>query len=361
LDNREDILRELLTQKMEQAELPVSDGLWTALEAQLPAAMPAAAGGGAAAKWVIAKWVGGLAVAAGLTYSISQLAVSTPEVVTPERTKTEFSTSPDSPKQETQEIPQALDAAQQKIGSPADLSSESPQKETTISQLTESVQSAEQVAPENLKESAPQINSSFINESSTSSQSQVATQSEREPSTASFTPLTALFSHKVVDENQLRWLFIPQEDNASDYLWEFGDGSVSASMAGAHTYSEEGEYTVRLTVTGKTGEQETQEIQIEVVRPASFYAANVFTPNGDSRNDVFDPLINSINIERLSRWIIFDESGKTVFESTSQFTWDGQNMNGDASPAGNYRYVIQAVDRRNNPVENSGTLRLLRK
>ncbi|MCC5918278.1 MAG: gliding motility-associated C-terminal domain-containing protein [Cryomorphaceae bacterium] len=77
---------------------------------------------------------------------------------------------------------------------------------------------------------------------------------------------------------------------------------------------------------------------------------NVFTPNGDGRNDVFRPVpdprdINFIEIKIFNRW------GNMVYrsESTEQFInegWDGNDMEtGKPSAAGVYFYVMRIIYR----------------
>ena len=73
------------------------------------------------------------------------------------------------------------------------------------------------------------------------------------------------------------------------------------------------------------------------VPPTEFRIPNVFTPNGDHINDVFE-------IEGLppfSALIIFDRSGKELFSSENyDNTWDGRDMDGNPLPEDNYWYVL---------------------
>ena len=47
--------------------------------------------------------------------------------------------------------------------------------------------------------------------------------------------------------------FINQSANASTYVWDLGDGTVSTNISPTHTYAEVGTYTVILTATGAGG------------------------------------------------------------------------------------------------------------
>ena len=71
---------------------------------------------------------------------------------------------------------------------------------------------------------------------------------------------------------------------------------------------------------------------------------NVFTPNGDGINDVFDPLeeINDVCLQSpqspairiLNRW------GDLVYSMDQYIPWDGRSMEGKTVPQGTYYYII---------------------
>jgi gliding motility-associated-like protein len=64
-----------------------------------------------------------------------------------------------------------------------------------------------------------------------------------------------------------------------------------------------------------------------------------FSPNGDNKNDVFDP--GAVNAERI-RLKVYNSAGVLVFESADYLEgspWDGKNTNGVELPEGTYFYV----------------------
>lgn len=97
-------------------------------------------------------------------------------------------------------------------------------------------------------------------------------------------------------------------------------------------------------------ELETMTFTVEVVETREafrgFEPPNVFTPNGDGKNDVYTltnlptprynlPTDNCDDTFEMVR--IFDRSGKVVFETTNrEFIWDGENVS-----SGVYYYLIQ--------------------
>ncbi|MFT6166729.1 MAG: gliding motility-associated-like protein [Vicingaceae bacterium] len=69
--------------------------------------------------------------------------------------------------------------------------------------------------------------------------------------------------------------------------------------------------------------------------------ANVFTPNGDGLNDIFDPgfegeFIGCVNFQIFDRW------GEKVFDSNiGQYGWDGVTLRGERAKVGVYFYIIR--------------------
>jgi gliding motility-associated-like protein len=53
---------------------------------------------------------------------------------------------------------------------------------------------------------------------------------------------------------------IATSDQVTSYFWEFGDGNTSTSQTPSHTYTQQGTYTVRLTITTSDGCTETIEL-----------------------------------------------------------------------------------------------------
>ncbi|WP_420460791.1 gliding motility-associated C-terminal domain-containing protein [Neolewinella sp.] len=72
---------------------------------------------------------------------------------------------------------------------------------------------------------------------------------------------------------------------------------------------------------------------------------NVFTPNGDGRNDRLEPIaqcfVEQVSLKIFNRW------GQLVFETENPgIDWDGTNLNGEALPSGTYYYIGQIFERR---------------
>ena len=72
-----------------------------------------------------------------------------------------------------------------------------------------------------------------------------------------------------------------------------------------------------------------------------FEVPNVFTPNGDGKNDVFR--LNAVNMGEINM-TIFDRWGLKMFESTDhgKMEWDGKTRGGNVVTDGTYFYIIHA-------------------
>jgi gliding motility-associated-like protein len=85
---------------------------------------------------------------------------------------------------------------------------------------------------------------------------------------------------------------------------------------------------------------------------------NAFTPNGDSKNDVFKPQLSFIPDSYLMN--IFDRNGFVVFESrNSGIGWDGKINGNKYAPEGVYIYNVQFLSFNGIKVEKTGHVTLL--
>jgi gliding motility-associated-like protein len=115
--------------------------------------------------------------------------------------------------------------------------------------------------------------------------------------------------------------------NGNTWLWDFGDpasgaNNTSTSKNPSHTYTDEGEYMVCLTVESDKGciDSVCRKVAIvidEIVIP------NVITPNGDGYNDYF--YIENIEKLRYSKLFIYNRWGMKVYEKEGyDNTWDAR-------------------------------------
>jgi gliding motility-associated-like protein len=122
-----------------------------------------------------------------------------------------------------------------------------------------------------------------------------------------------------------------------------------------YKFAEEGIYTMHLKVDDYFGcvDSFTHDFRVN----AKLQIPNIFTPNGDGKNDCFTVVTNGRTIFSLK---IFALSGQLVFQSESRsISWDGKTSSGDKAWPGTYFYIIKATG--GEPVkQESGFLLLLR-
>ncbi len=138
-------------------------------------------------------------------------------------------------------------------------------------------------------------------------------------------------------------------NNSSEgnYSWDFGDGSSSIDFEPNHTYSEVGEYDLKLVLSNDIGCETEKMIIIDA--QGFELAANdwqllpdAFSPNNDGINDSFtfseNHAIAKFNVEVFNRW------GNKVYEwSDTSGAFNGLNNAGNTLEEGVYFYKMSAV------------------
>lgn len=148
---------------------------------------------------------------------------------------------------------------------------------------------------------------------------------------------------------------------ADSSYWDFANGQTfgdtnNLSIPSPVIYETQGTYIVTLTSTNGQCSATTQ-ILIEVIGTSFLIVPNVFTPNGDGSNDVFEFIFQ--NITELN-CVIFNRWGKQVAEITApDESWDGKIGGADASD-GTYFYILKAKGLDDVDYDLKGTVTLIR-
>lgn len=161
---------------------------------------------------------------------------------------------------------------------------------------------------------------------------------------------------EVENKSLLYFLFSPQK--ASAYEWWIDDKLVSNNATFNYNFENDGNYAVRLVTTSAEGAKSEVTQNIEVYRNISFKLPNAFSPNGDGMNDVFNVENGIEHFQKIDRLLIQDKNGKSIYESSTKFIWDGSSMDGNICQSGVYTYTIFATDNKNNPQMKAGTIQL---
>jgi trimeric autotransporter adhesin len=126
--------------------------------------------------------------------------------------------------------------------------------------------------------------------------------------------------------------FTNQTINGVTYEWDFGNGQTSTSKDPVAIFDKEGEYKVVLKAKGQHCVDTVS--QWIVIKPELKYQIpNVFSPNGDKKNDVFT--VNGFGMKEF-KGEIFTRWGNKIFEwEDPQKGWTGEGYED-----GVYFYVI---------------------
>jgi large repetitive protein len=117
-------------------------------------------------------------------------------------------------------------------------------------------------------------------------------------------------------------------------VWDFGDGTFSTDLNPMHTFINPKEYVVTQTVTYPFGCVYVQKITLIVGKGYVLVVPNAFTPNNDSLNDTFRPVIKYLKNVRLD---VYDTWGSMIYSESGDVLrgWDGK-IKGIKAENGNY-------------------------
>lgn len=156
-------------------------------------------------------------------------------------------------------------------------------------------------------------------------------------------------------------VFTNTSSSATNYSWDFGDGSTSSAFSPSHTYPETpGSYTVMLYATSGPC-IDSAWTTVEILDEFIYYIPNTFTPDGDEYNNVFLPIFNNSFDKQSYTMLIFNRWGEVLFETHDLAVgWDGTYL-GEMSKEGQYTYKIVIKQRnRDKRIEVVGHINLFR-
>ena len=158
-------------------------------------------------------------------------------------------------------------------------------------------------------------------------------------------------------------LFTDASTTGDFFMWTFGDpqsgiNDTSFLSSPSHTYTAAGTYCIELLVVTQDGCRDTIKNCITVIDDAGLIIPNLFTPNGDGKNDLF--YITTTGVKELS-CIIYDRWGLKITEwNTINGTWDGRTKSGRKVQDGVYFYVVKAIALNGKVINEKGFLQLLK-
>ncbi|HPQ09315.1 MAG TPA: gliding motility-associated C-terminal domain-containing protein [Bacteroidia bacterium] len=114
---------------------------------------------------------------------------------------------------------------------------------------------------------------------------------------------------------------------ATSYTWNFGDyassNNISTSINPSHDYLNSGTYYVTLIAVNQYGCENRITKPIYIDPEFHIYIPNVFTPDGNGLNDVFN--VKGVGIDENNfKMYIFDRWGEMIFSTSNLYEgWDG--------------------------------------
>ena len=179
-------------------------------------------------------------------------------------------------------------------------------------------------------------------------------------------PLEVVFhSDKSLNADSYEWLlFKDTADLNNVYVPDLRDSLIGSWIQDefAYTYEHTGRYKVQLIAENGQGNRcrDTSKAYYVNVVESRVDVPNVFTPNGDGKNDVFMAL--ALSVEHF-HGVILNRLGRKVYEwSDPNGGWDGR-IHGKYATPGTYYYIITARGlEKNNPPRyvKKGALMLIR-
>ena len=151
--------------------------------------------------------------------------------------------------------------------------------------------------------------------------------------------------------------FIDESYGATEWVWDFADGSNAYSQNPTHVYADAGNYQVVQTVYNDYG-CDDEISQRVIVKPAiTMYIPDAFTPNEDGVNETFSG--EGVGVDEYQMWI-FNRWGENIFFSASMNEpWDG-TYKGKQVESGLYVYRITVIDVAKEYHEFKGEVYLMR-
>lgn len=180
-------------------------------------------------------------------------------------------------------------------------------------------------------------------------------------------PLEVEFREKSLNAQQYEWYLFRDTADMKDFGMTFLDslidGRIRTEKDFNYTYMFPGLYKVQLKAINTKGQYQcwdTTEAKYINVVVSLVNVPNVFTPNGDGKNDVF--CVQAFSVEAFEA-VILNRWGRKVYEwHDPEGGWDGR-INGKYASPGTYYYIVTARGReKSNPPKyvKKGALLLVR-
>lgn len=158
----------------------------------------------------------------------------------------------------------------------------------------------------------------------------------------------AYFEDTLIDsyDRYTTYKFANKSFGGSNYMWNFGDGTISSSENPTKIYSVIGQFPVTLVVSNSWNCEDQYVRKLNVVPTSYINIPNAFSPgNSDTLNAYFR--VEGIYFTKEIEMRIFNRWGQLIFQSNQLAPkWDGR-YKGELVADGVYPYAIRILDYKN--------------
>ena len=150
--------------------------------------------------------------------------------------------------------------------------------------------------------------------------------------------------------------FLNHSQNATEWFWHFGNNDTSVQKEPEYRYTDSGRAKVTLIASNQGKCFDTIVMVIPVYEKIAFYFPNVFSPNGNGKNERFGIIPEQIDFIQQYELQIFNRWGELVFYTNNP----SELWNGDNCMQGIYMYKSEIRDIYNVLHDIKGVVELLR-
>ncbi len=145
----------------------------------------------------------------------------------------------------------------------------------------------------------------------------------------------------VLTLNTPTFKFTNQSTNATRYEWYYNGSMFSAQKDPSFVASDTGTYCFTLIAYNSFDCPDSVTHCGRIVKPGKIIIPNAFSPNGDTKNDIFKLLCEDIVLKNFA---VYDRWGERIFATTDMSAgWDG-TFKGSLCELGTYFYLVEYTE-----------------
>ena len=169
------------------------------------------------------------------------------------------------------------------------------------------------------------------------------------------------YSPKELNQFDKTVYFFDHSQHSENWLWEFASEGTSSERNPNYTFRDTGRFQIRQIAIHPEGCRDTAYAEIDIVPEVRYFLPNAFSPNFDTKNDLFLGVGDFSAIAEF-RMAVWNRWGELVFESDSpEKGWNGlKNNKGQPVPDGIYVVKVNYVSTRGEAVDLQGVVTVVR-